>query len=243
MDTLEQLFEGTELSEETKTSISTLVDAKVKEISDTKVAEAVAEQEEKMAKINEEKDALVEEVVQSKIVEMTAKIGEFMDYVVVEWAKENEVEIESGTKVAIAEELSGGIRKVLQENNIETSEEDSTMITKLEEEVSGLKSKLNESISKNAETYRKFTELQKENIVSDVCEGLTDTEVEKMFSLTEEIEYKDEESFKAKVETIRGSYFPKESKRSVDEDVAIVEENGSTNKKHSALVESVLRSL
>ena len=51
--------------------------------------------------------------------------------------------------------------------------------------------------------------LVREQVISEACEELTDTEIEKFKSLTEDIDFADEESFKAKLDTLKESYFPK----------------------------------
>ena len=51
--------------------------------------------------------------------------------------------------------------------------------------------------------------LVREQVISEACEDLTDTEIEKFKSLTEDVDFADEESFKAKLDTLKESYFPK----------------------------------
>ena len=46
-------------------------------------------------------------------------------------------------------------------------------------------------------------------MLSEVSEDLADTEIEKFKSLTQDVEFSDEESFKEKLNTLKESYFPK----------------------------------
>ena len=73
-----------------------------------------------------------------------------------------------------------------------------------------------------------LVESVKADIVRGVCEGLTDTQFEKIKSLAESVEFSTEEEFTEKLETIRENYFPSGVKKAdaaqlheeVEDDVA-----------------------
>ena len=52
------------------------------------------------------------------------------------------------------------------------------------------------------------------NILSDVSEGLSSTQKEKLASLAEGVEFESEQSYKEKLETLKESYFKTSPKRS-----------------------------
>ena len=86
------------------------------------------------------------------------------------------------------------------------------MVDKLDE----MESKLNEQIEKNIAITKSLSEATGGNILSDVSEGLSSTQKEKLASLAEGVEFESEESYKEKLETLKESYFkttPKEVTR------------------------------
>lgn len=242
----DKLFEGTELSEEAKEQIVTVFEAKVSE----KVDEKTQTLQEELDSIRESQEEQVQEYLEYAKNEMAQKLDSFLNYAVNEWAVENKEAIESDTKVEIAEAFTAGIKKVLAENNIELSDEESSITKKLQEEVSSLKSKLNESLDKQINTHKEYVELKKEVIVSDVCEDLADSQIEKIFKLSEEIDYKDEDSYTQKIKTLKENYFPSETDKKDDGEDGL-NENVDTSKKDnkpvtnrwSALTERALSSL
>ena len=78
------------------------------------------------------------------------------------------------------------------------------MASKVEE----LKIKLNEEIETNIEYKKALTEAVKIQLTNEVCEGLTATQVEKIKSLAESVDFSTEEEFTEKLETLRENYFP-----------------------------------
>ena len=51
--------------------------------------------------------------------------------------------------------------------------------------------------------------LVREQVISEVSEDLADTEIEKFKSLTQDVDFGNEDSFREKCETLKESYFPK----------------------------------
>ena len=69
--------------------------------------------------------------------------------------------------------------------------------------------KNNKTIEKNVELNQKVGEFTREGIINDVSSDLAETETEKLKGLAEGIEYKDADSFRKSIETLKDSYFPK----------------------------------
>ena len=95
------------------------------------------------------------------------------------------------------------------------------MVDKLDE----MESKLNEQIEKNIAITKSLSEATGGNILSDVSEGLSSTQKEKLASLAEGVEFESEESYKEKLETLKESYFKTSPKRSDTE--VLTEENAA----------------
>ena len=79
-------------------------------------------------------------------------------------------------------------------------------------EIEDLKNKLNEKIEEDKNSKSRIGELVRESLISDATKDLAETEKEKFISLTKDVEFSGEESFKQKLDTLKESYFPSEKK-------------------------------
>ena len=56
--------------------------------------------------------------------------------------------------------------------------------------------------------FRSLSESRKGELVATVCEGLTDTQAEKLKALAENVEYTNDDQFIEKISTLKENYFP-----------------------------------
>jgi hypothetical protein len=192
------LTEGEELSEEFKDKAATIFEAAVK----SKLRSEVE-------RIEMEKTQEVAEEINTVRDELTEKVDNYMNYVVEEWMKENEIAIERGLKGEIAEDFISGLKSLFEEHYIDVPDEKYDILGSQSEKIDELEAKLNEQIEKTAELKKSHDVLVRESVFAEVASDLADTEVEKFKSLAEEVEFADEESFKAKLDQLKESYFPK----------------------------------
>ena len=209
------LTQGEELSEEFKEKASTIFEAAVK----SKLRSEVARIEE--AKMQE-----VAEEVESVRSELTEKVDAYMNYVVEEWMKENEIAIERGLKGEIAEDFISGLKSLFEEHYVDIPDEKYDILGQQSAQIDELEAKLNEQIEKSASLKSEKDVLVRESVFAEVASDLADTEIEKFKSLAEDVEFNTEESFSEKLETRKESYFPKAT--TVAESVDAVEENGQS---------------
>ena len=209
------LTQGEELSEEFKEKASTIFEAAVK----SKLRSEVARIEE--AKMQE-----VAEEVESVRSELTEKVDAYMNYVVEEWMKENEIAIERGLKGEIAEDFISGLKSLFEEHYVDIPDEKYDILGQQSAQIDELEAKLNEQIEKSASLKSEKDVLVRESVFATVASDLADTEIEKFKSLAEDVEFTTEESFSEKLETLKESYFPKAT--TVAESVDAVEENGQS---------------
>ena len=187
-----------DLSEEFKDKAATIFEAAVKTRikEQTKILEA--QFDEKLASETETvKEAMVE------------KVDSYLNYVVEEWMKENELAVERGIRTEIAEDFITGLKGLFKEHYIDVPEEKYNVLDDLTSQVKELESKLNEQIEKNVVLAKDTNELQRASLVVSVSEDLADTEKEKFASMAENVEFDSAEKFAEKLETIKESYFPK----------------------------------
>ena len=68
---------------------------------------------------------------------------------------------------------------------------------------------------------------KRDAIIRESARGLAETQVEKLKSLVEDVDFEDEETFAQKVETVKESYFNKEVTESKEAGYAEAEEGDS----------------
>ena len=208
---IEALVEGEELSEEFKAKASTIFEAavhqKVMEIATVKIDEL-----EKEYQTN-----LQEEIVSFRD-ELTEKVDGYLNFVVEEWMKENEIALDSSLKSELTEEFMTGLKNLFTEHYIEVPDEKVDIVESLYDKVEELEEKLNSQIDDNVQVTSELNEYRKDKILEEVCEDLADTQSEKMKSLVEGVSYEDDaDDFENKIKTIKESYFPNQTKQ--DENV------------------------
>ena len=187
-----------DLSEEFKDKAATIFEAAVKTRikEQTKIIEAQYEK-----KLASETDTVKEAMVE--------KVDSYLNYVVEEWMKENELAVERGIRTEIAEDFITGLKGLFKEHYIDVPEEKYNVLDDLTGQVKDLEDKLNEQIEKNVNLSKDVSESNREKLIAQVSEDLADTEKEKFGSMAENVEYDSAEKFQEKLETIKESYFPK----------------------------------
>jgi len=196
-DDVDALLEGENLSEEFKNKATTIFEAAV-----MSRVEAIAEQIE--TKLTEEFEVAVDLVKE----ELTEKLDGYLNYMVLEWMEQNELAIEKGLRSEITEEFIGKLKSLFEESYIDIPEEKVDAVEELVGRVEELEDALNEEIQKNVEYATQINEHLKLEAIHAACEGLTQTQVEKIKALAENVDFTTEEDFAEKLETIKESYFP-----------------------------------
>ena len=187
-----------DLSEEFKEKAATIFETAVKTRiqEQTKILEAQYEE-----KLSTEKETVKEAMVE--------KVDSYLNYVVEEWMKENELAVERGIRTEIAEDFITGLKGLFKEHYIEVPEEKYNVLDDLTNQVKDLESKLNEQIEKNVNLSKVVSESEKATLIADVSADLAETEKEKFAKMAENVEFDSAPKFKEKLETVKESYFHK----------------------------------
>ena len=199
------LVEGEDLSEEFKEKAATIFEAAVK----SKIRSEIE-------RIEGDNNTAREQEMDTFKDELTEKVDTYLNYVVDEWTKENELAIERGLKGEIAEDFISGLKQLFEDHYIDVPDEKYDVLEAQSEKISELEGKLNEAIQKNVEGKFKEDVLVREQVISEVSDDLADTEIEKFKSLTQDVEYSDEDSFREKLNTLKENYFPRTQTTSND---------------------------
>ena len=204
------------LSEEFKVKAATIFEAAVK----SKIRSEIERIDEQ---VRSERDSEMETFKE----ELTEKVDTYLNYVVEEWTKENELAIERGLKGEIAEDFISGLKQLFEDHYIDVPDEKYNVLEAQSEKISELEEKLNEAIQKSVDLTSSNETLVREQVVSEVSEDLADTEIEKFKSLTQDVDFGSEDSFREKLNTLKESYFPKVQPSSTS-DETFGDEDGST---------------
>ena len=210
-DDLNALFYGEELSEHFMQKAATIFEAavKAKVVEEVQKFEALYEQ-----RLIEE----IEEIAES----LETRVDAHLDYVAEQWIAENQLSVDNGIKTEIAENLMQGLANLFLENNIDLPEEQQDVVAEMAARLDEMEEKLNEQIEVNVELNQEIGSYIKHGIIAEVSEGLADTQKEKLFNLSEGVEFISEESFRGKIETIKENYFPRIQSNYVED---LVEKN------------------
>ena len=192
------LMEGEALSEEFKEKAAAIFEAAVKSKTRTEIE-----------RIIEETQAEKQEEIETFKEKMSADVDSYLEYVVEEWTKENELAIERGLKGEIAEDFISGLKQLFEDHYIDVPDERYDVLEAQSEKISELEEKLNEVIEKNINMKEANSSLVREQVISEVSEDLADTEIEKFKSLVEDVDFGSEDMFREKLETLKENYFPK----------------------------------
>jgi hypothetical protein len=186
------------LSKEFKEKAATIFETAVK----SKIREEIK-------RLEEEYQEEVRTEVADTTKSLTEKVDGYLDYVVTEWMKENELAIERGLKGEIAEDFISGLKQLFEDHYIDVPAEKYDVLEAQADKISKLEKKLEETIQQVVEAKKSEGALMKESVKTEVSSDLTETEIEKFDSLAQEVEYTDKESYTEKLKTIKENYFPK----------------------------------
>jgi hypothetical protein len=186
------------LSEEFKGKAEVIFEAAIKQ----KLSEEIDRLE---AKYEEE---LAEEVESTKA-DLVEKVDSYLNYVVEQWMEDNQVAIQSGLRAEIAENFMEGLKGLFEESYIEVPESKVDLVDDLAETVEELEESLNKTTEQAIHMAEELEFFQRREIVREAARDLADTQVEKLNSLVEDIDFEDAETFAQKVATVKESYFTK----------------------------------
>ena len=185
------MLTGEDLSEEFKTSAATLFEAHL--------AERVHQIEEELKGQYED---LLEQHTVAVTEELVERIDDYLNYVVEEWMQENRLAVEKGLRTEITENFISNLKGLFTESYIEVPEEKLDLFESTVDQAEALDSELQGQVEKNMELSEEVEQLKCEIIFREISEGMTDTEVEKLRRLAEDLEFDTIEQFAEKISVL-----------------------------------------
>ena len=213
-DDIKAIFAGTEVSEEFITKATEVYTAAI-----------LSKVNEQLEAVDAKFDESLSEEVSTVSEELVERVDTYLDYVVEQWMDANSVAIERGLKAEIVESFMSGLKGLFETHYIDIPEDAVDVAEELADKVDALESAINEEIEKNIELSNKLKNFEREFAFAEVSEGLTDTQVAKLQSLSEAVAFEDVNTYSSKIATLRESYFPsKASAAPLSESVTLDEE-------------------
>ena len=194
--TLDALFDGENLTEDFMVKTATIFEAAINE---------------RITEIEEDLVSQYENILSEHIAEVTTELAEKLDdylgYVVENWMQENELAVETGIRSDIAENFIGGLKELFEANYIDIPDEKYNVVEEIAEENQILQNELNEMIQKNINMRNEMLGHNCQEIFVEEAQGLVDTDVERLATLAEGIEFSDAEQYRHKIQILKESYF------------------------------------
>lgn len=189
---------GADLSEEFREKATSIFEAAV-----------VARVNHEMEKINAALDEKFAEDVAEFQQQIVEKVDSYLNYVVENWMKENEVAIESGLRTEIAEDFIQGLQVLFKEHYIEVPEEKYDVISDLEATATELQFDLDSAIQENVELKKQVVEMKRLAVVEEMSKDLASTDAARLSKLLEGVQFEDEDLYREKVSVIKENFIGK----------------------------------
>ena len=209
---IEAIVNGEDLSEDFKTKASTIFEAAVS-------AKVLSEVNQRIEKLEDDYKKEITEAKEEHLSTVTEKVDGYLNYVVEEWMKENELAVEKGIRSELVEDFMTGLKNLFTEHYIDIPEEKVDLVDDLFEKVEELEQKLDESINTSVDIKKELAEYKKAETLREVSEDLADTEKEKLGKLADGIDFEDKSQYSEKLEVIKENYFPKQQSETITEEL------------------------
>ena len=127
------------------------------------------------------------------------------------------------------------MKTLFVEHYVEVPEDKYNVMDELANRLDEMEQKLDAEVSKNMEVSEELDSLKRANVVREACEDLTESQKEKMESLSNVVDYKDHADFQENVAEIKEAYFGIEGE-SISEDTVVEEGTGTLEDEESTPV-------
>jgi len=226
-DDLEAISEALELSEENADKARTIFKAAVS----SKVSE-IKEQ------LDNEYSNNLKTSVEKVKGDLAEAVDKYLSYCAEEWTKENELAIERGLRSEMTDNFIEGLKTLFVEHYVEVPEDKYDVIDELANRLDEMEEKLDGEVHKNMEIVEENESLKRQNVVREACVDLSESQKEKMISLSEGVDYKDSEDFAEKVSELKEAYFP--SDEVIAEETVVEEGTGEFSTESESVIDPTM---
>ena len=230
-DDLEKISEALDLSEENQEKARTIFKAAVSS---------------KVSEIKEQLESDFEENLKTSVEQVKGDLAEAVDkylsYCAEEWTKENELAIERGLRSEMTENFIEGLKTLFVEHYVDVPEDKYNVVDELANRLDEMEEKLDNEVHKNMEIVEENNSLIRQNVVREACSTLSESQQEKMVSLSEGVDFVDQEDFAEKVSELKEAYFPNTDGDTISEETVVEEGTGEfSNEEENVLSADIAR--
>ena len=218
-DDLSKISEALDLSDENADKARTIFKAAVSS---------------KIEEIKESLESQYSEELKSSVEKIKADLAEgvdkYLSYVAEEWTKENELAIERGLRAEMTENFIDGLKTLFTEHYVDVPEDKYNVIDELANRLDEMEQKLDGEVSRNIDVTEELDALKRSNVVKTAGDSLSESQKEKLESLSNGVDFIDEADFAEKIAEIAEAYFPNDIDKLV-EDTIVEEGTGEISEK------------
>ena len=109
----------------------------------------------------------LKEAVDTHKKETTEKVDGYLNYVVEEWVKENELAVEKGIRSELVEDFMTGLKNLFTEHYIDIPDEKVDLVDDLFEKVEDLEKQLDETVNNSVEMKKELAEYKKQETLRE----------------------------------------------------------------------------
>ena len=207
---IDDMFSDDELSEELREKAAVVFEAAVNTRMALETSRLEEEFEEAVAELQEAHEVALQEQANEIFENLSEKLDQYLNYCIEQWMEANELAVETSLRTQIAENFMVGLQNLFAEHYISVPEEELDVLGEMKAQMDEMTSALNEAIDRNLELESVINEATKEAMIDEVSEGLAATQVEKLRTLAEGIEFTDGEAYRKKLGILKENYFNKQ---------------------------------
>lgn len=215
-----KLLEGQDLSEELMTQLQEAFDSevqsKVDEQLEVKLAESKVQMDEAFDERVEELQGLTESYIQDEVIPTLSK---YATAAVNEWLDENRASATADAKVELAESFMKGLVGLVETQQLTIDVEDYSALEDAKRVAEDARAELDAQVEKNLELKESLNKFQKERVVNKVCEELSESQRDKIMKVAEGLNFRDEEQFSERVESLVEDYGYRNTEEPVTENL------------------------
>ena len=194
---VEALLEGEGLSDDFKEKASVIFEGAVNSKVDATIEN-----------LKEQFDTQLEQATEQVQDELATKVDTYLNYVVEQWLEDNKLAVEKGLRTELTEDFIGGMKTLFEQHYIDVPETKIDIFDDLSERVEELEDKLNAEIDKNIQLEEKLSQSEKEGIIEESAQDLSEIQTEKLKELAGVVDFTTSQEFSDKVQMIKENYFP-----------------------------------
>lgn len=201
---LSSLFEGLELADELKENLQVTFDTAVQaaaiQIQESVLEEATKELEEKHTQDVLDITEQIEAKYQEREEALTEATQTYIDDFLREWKEQNKLAIDNSLKAKLFDSIFESLSNVFVEHNLNVPTEQVDVYEELQQECDELQTKLDSLMKENKRLTVEAQESKFKDIIKEVTKNLTESQIEKVITLSEQIQI--DENVEKKLRTI-----------------------------------------